>query len=400
MYIKKLHVKNMGLFNCLNVTFNPKVNILIGANGSGKTSILRLITYCVSAKGLNHSRWRKPAEVWVISRWKESDYKSNFTIIVDEHYQQIPFVNQHLSLSGSTFNPVPNNVYVIGAYRYFGYKRIEGMKREAIGEERKRAYQDNATQLLDGGTPLPDIKQWMVNRYFSIDKEWSKIQSQNWEKIMELLPKIAPPEMDFHFVRIERDLEPIFEVNGFDVYLEELSSGFKSFLAIVFSIIDWCEGVNEGSKALIQEARGTVLIDEIDAHLHPQWQAKIIGHLKMLFPCVQFIVTTHSPHVVASAETNEVIKIPFHHGDLDLEPENKSYQGWQLDFILEEVMNVNDYQPASIGNLMTDIEKSYQDNNLISYDANFAKLATVLHPNDPILKVYQLKKSNLILNQD
>jgi energy-coupling factor transporter ATP-binding protein EcfA2 len=182
MYIKKLHVKNMGLFNCLNVTFNPKVNILIGANGSGKTSILRLITYCVSAKGLNHSRWRKPAEVWVISRWKESDYKSNFTIIVDERYQQIPFVDQHLSLSGSTFNPVPNNIYVIGAYRYFGYKRIEGMKREAIGEERKRAYQDNATQLLDGGTPLPDIKQWMVNRYFSIDKEWSKIQYHNWEK--------------------------------------------------------------------------------------------------------------------------------------------------------------------------------------------------------------------------
>jgi energy-coupling factor transporter ATP-binding protein EcfA2 len=401
MSIKKLHVKNIGLFNSLNVTFNPKMNILIGANGSGKTSILRLITYCLSPNGLNHSRWRQQHEVWAESRWKESDYKSDLTIILDEGYQQIPFTNQHLRLlPGSRFNPVPNNVYVIGAYRYFGYKRIEGMKREAIGNERKKAYQDNATQLLDGGTPLPDIKQWMVNRYFSIDKEWSEIQRQNWEKIIGLLPKMAPQEIDFHFVRIERDLEPIFKLNGFDVYLEELSSGFKSFLAIVFSIIDWCEGVNDGSEALMQKAPGTVLIDEIDAHLHPQWQAKIIGHLKMLFPCVQFIVTTHSPHVIASAETNEVIKIPFHDGDLDLEPSNQSYQGWQLDFILEDVMNVIDYQPASIDNLMAKIENAYKNNDLKTYEANIAQLATVLHPNDPILKVYQLKKSNLILNQD
>lgn len=285
----------MGLFNRLNVTFNPKMNILIGANGSGKTSILRLITYCVSANGLSHLRWRQPAKFWAESRWKESDYKNDFTITEEEGFRQIPFANRRIRVRVSTFNPVPNNVYVIGAYRYFGYKRIEGMKREAIGEERKRDYQDNATKLLDGGTPLPDIKQWMINRYFSIDKEWSEIQRQNWEKIIGLLPEIAPPEMDFHFVRIERDLEPIFKLNDKECYLEELSSGFKSFLAIVFSIIDWCEGVNEGSEAVMQKAPGTVLIDEIDAHLHPQWQAKIIGHLKMLFPCVQFIVTTHSP---------------------------------------------------------------------------------------------------------
>ncbi|WP_353569977.1 ATP-binding protein, partial [Candidatus Albibeggiatoa sp. nov. BB20] len=44
-YISSLHVENIGLFNKLDIEFNPRMNILIGANGSGKTSILRLLTY-------------------------------------------------------------------------------------------------------------------------------------------------------------------------------------------------------------------------------------------------------------------------------------------------------------------------------------------------------------------
>jgi len=149
MSIKKLHVENIGLFNRLNVIFNPKMNILIGANGSGKTSILRLITYCVSTKGFSHSRWRQSAKVLAESCWKENDYNINFTRTMDKGYRQIPFAPQQIqNHKMSAFNPVPNNVYVIGASRYFGYKRIEGMKREAIGEERKRDYQDKATQFL------------------------------------------------------------------------------------------------------------------------------------------------------------------------------------------------------------------------------------------------------------
>ena len=392
-------MQNIGLFNQLNIQFNPRMNILIGQNGFGKTSILRLITYCLSTStdSLIHSRWRQPASVWAEMYWKGKPYKSGFSLTepVNEGYRQQPFSSTRF------FQPndhclAPNNVYVIGAYRYFDYKRIEGMKREVVGEERKQYYRDHATQFLDG-TQVPDIKQWMINRYFSIDKDWSEIQRQNWKHIMGLLPTFAPPEMDFQFVKIERDLEPIFKLKGKACYLEELASSFKSFLAIVFSIIDWCEGVNEGTEALMENAPGTVLIDEVDAHLHPQWQSQITSHLKTLFPQMQLIVTTHSPLVIASAQANEVIKIPPHHGEVNLKPENQTYQGWQLETINEEVMNAT-LLPTDIDNLLAQIEKAYNDNDLPSYNAYLTELATVLHPNDPILKVYKLKKSNLILN--
>jgi predicted ATPase len=397
-YIATLSAQNIGLFSQLNIQFNPRMNILIGKNGSGKTSILRLITYCLSEStdNLIHSRWRSLAEVWAETYWKGKPYKSGFSLKekVNEGYRQLPFSSENPFQN--PFSLAPNNLYVIGASRYFDYKRIEGMKREAVGEERKQYYRKHAIQFLDG-TLLPDIKQWMINRYFSIDKDWAEIQRQNWEHIMSLLPTFAPAEMDFQFVRIERDLEPIFKLNGKACYLEELASSFKSVLAIVFSIIDWCEGVNEGIEQRMQNAWGTVLIDEVDAHLHPEWQTQIIKHLKTLFPQIQLIVTTHSPLVIASAEANEVIKIPPHHGEVNLKPENQSYQGWQLEVINEEVMNAT-VLPTDIDNQLAKIEKAYRDNDLQSYNAYLTELATVLHPNDPILKVYKLKKSNLILN--
>ncbi len=402
-YLDNLHVKNIGLFNLLNVKFNPRMNILIGANGSGKTSVLRLITHSLSDNdGLTYSRWRPQAEVWTETYWKGQPYKNGFSITkgqMNGSYRQHPF---HVSdVAISNFQVAPNTIYVIGAYRHFGYKRLEGMTREAVGEERRKYYRDNATRFLEG-ILLPDIKQWMINRYHIIDKDWATIQRQNWENVIVLLPELTPRDLDFQFVRIGRDLEPVFKLKGKECYLEELSSGFKSFLAIAFSMIDWCEGVNDRDQdALMPNAPGTVLIDEIDAHLHPEWQAKIIGNLKKLFPSVQFIVTTHSPHVVASAEANEVIKIPPHDGELDLQPEHKSYQGWQLDFILEDLMNVVDYQPATgINQQLDKLELAYRENDLANYEVELANLAALLHPNDPILKVYQLKKSNLILKPD
>jgi hypothetical protein len=59
----------------------------------------------------------------------------------------------------------------------------------------------------------------------------------------------------------------------------------------------------------VKETPGVVLIDEIDMHLHPNWQKRIVGDLKRIFPKVQFIATTHSPFVVQSLEADELINL-------------------------------------------------------------------------------------------
>lgn len=82
---------------------------------------------------------------------------------------------------------------------------------------------------------------------------------------------------------------------------------------------------------------GIVLIDEVDMHLHPSWQRKILPTLLETFPAVQFIVTTHSPLVIANAETASVralvdneVHTPEYAQGLDIETVIERVQGWIL----------------------------------------------------------------------
>jgi len=403
-YISKLHVANIGIFNSIDIEFSPDVNVIIGANSTGKTSILKCITYCFSNSGLNFTRFRKDAEYWIDFSKEDKNYRAGTTKVVDtdQDYRQLN-VKQwgEVPKDGvdETFFPhgqVPYNLFAIGAQRYFDYARIDGMKREAKGEQRKRYYDENNSSFLEKPS-LPAIKQWMINRYFIIEKDWANIEKSNWKQVIDFLPKIVPQSQDFKFERIERDLEPIFSINNSECYLEELAGGFKSILSIIFSIIDWCEGVNDGELGLIEKATGTILIDEMDAHLHPEWQISIVSNLKLLFPRLQFIVTTHSPHVISSAKENEIIRIPIHNGNLDLKPLDKSYKGWQINNILEDLMGVTEMDEIDAEVLLSEIEKAASEKNKTKFDEELEKLKTILHANDPILRAYEIKRSKLFL---
>jgi predicted ATP-binding protein involved in virulence len=85
--------------------------------------------------------------------------------------------------------------------------------------------------------------------------------------------------------------------------LDDLSAGYESVLATVCEIV---AGVL-GSVHDLRYATGIVLLDEIDAHLHPRWKMRIVGRLRATFPAMQFIVTTHEPLCLRGAEDNEVV---------------------------------------------------------------------------------------------
>lgn len=404
-YIKSLHAKKIGLFESIDVEFSPDINIIIGANSTGKTSILKLLTYCFSNHNLNLSRFRVGAEYWIDFFSEEKRYRAGTTKVVDSDQEYRQFNAKQWGQvpndgCENTFMPhgkVPYNLFAIGAYRYFEYHRIDGMKREEKGEIRKRSYDENNCNYLEKPS-LPAIKQWMINRYFIIEKEWAAIEKANWKRVIEFLPLLVSKDQKFKFLRVERDLEPIFELNDKECYLEELSGGFKSILSVIFSIIDWCEGVNEGSFGLVSNAYGTVLIDEIDAHLHPEWQLTIVQNLKKLFPKIQFIVTTHSPHVILTANEKEVIRIPQHNGILEISPSSKSYKGWEITNILGDLMGVVEPNELQAHDILEKIDESIKEKNKELFEAELIKLKEILHPNDTILKIYEIKRSKLFLS--
>lgn len=91
----------------------------------------------------------------------------------------------------------------------------------------------------------------------------------------------------------------------FEVPTTWLSQGYQSTIAWIADIIGWFFFERKEPVAL-DAMEGLVLIDEIDLHLHPQWQVELVPALKKVFPRLQFIVTTHSPMVLPGLRQEEV----------------------------------------------------------------------------------------------
>ena len=406
MHIESLIVKNVGPFDTLNAEFNPKINVIVGANGISKTSLLRCITYCLTSNYMQNIRMRKGATLRLNcdQNNRKCTYGVDGLVNKDQSYRTISINNWNLTAQDGyepVFIPQEDKDYrllAIGAYRYFSYQQIGGMTRESEIIQRRREYLQKNPRYLES-VEMPNIKQWMINRYFQIEKEWASIERKNWDALMSQLNIIAPRNSSFMFERIERDLEPIFSLNGKECYLEELSSGYKSILSIVFLIVDWIEGVNEGNASLIGSAEGTVLIDEVEAHLHPSWQATILDSLRRLFPNLQFIVTTHSPNVIMSARDNEVIIFNNENGNVDIKPEKRSYGAWQISSVLSDIMQSPNLDRVSIAQNVLNLSEAYASKNIDAFRSELKVLEELLGPNDPILKVYRLNLLELGVSQ-
>lgn len=409
MQIKKIHVKNIGLFNNLDVCFNNKFNFITGPNSSGKTSILRYIALCLSHKGIKQFRYRSEAEIWLdfgnTASTKRVGYSQDWISNYDI-YQSATLKSWTKPLSTSdeellTPNDLTNKYndfapLFISAFRKISYVKVQGMTQEQNRPEQLNNYRTNGANLLDGQN-MPNVKQWLINRYFQIEKSWAINEKKNWQWLLENLSIIGPIGSNLKFEEIKRDLEPIFSVFGQKCYLEELSSGYQSILSTIFCIFDWIEGTNEGKDMLVKNAEGTVLIDELDAHLHPEWQLTIRDSLESLFPKLQFIITTHSPHLIASAKSKELLIIPEHKGSLDLYPSSKTYSGWNTDQILEEIMGVKSLTNKLYAELIKECLNLIDTKDIKQLDKAIKKLKTVSHSNDTIVESFEIKLATLKL---
>lgn len=117
--------------------------------------------------------------------------------------------------------------------------------------------------------------------------------------------------------------------------LKELGDGHISITNMFFDLISWWMLYLE-RKSIYKnrDIGGIVLIDEVEQHLHPQWQAKIMQLLSAAFPKIQFIATTHSPLVISGAKNIPVLRL--FHGRHDI----KNVHGWLAEDVYREIMGM------------------------------------------------------------
>ncbi len=411
-FIESLQVRNFRQFDDIRVDFNSGFNFIAGPNGSGKTSILACIAHCLTHVYIEHSRVSDTSEIFIdvnhkgnllrIGLGKGSFDGHGYRTSRTKRWADLPQAKDRenvllprLDENAPDFAPL-----LLGAQRSLRYVQTQGMQREALLVERRKKYRSDAVKYIFEGSNS-NIKQWLVNRYFVVDKDWASTEKKNWRHFLDALPALAPFDSDFKFLRIQSDMEPVFSIYGRECYLEELSSGFQAVLTIVARIMEWIEGTGEAESAEIESAVGSVLIDEIDIHLHPEWQFTLRDGLRQLFPKLQFIVTTHSPHVLASARAGEVIAMPANvRGQCIVSPIPHSYSGWTTDQILTEVMGVRSLDNKQYELLVHQgfdcVENKDSDRLKLVID----ELRSISHPDDAIVKVLDVRLASLILSEN
>jgi len=310
--LESLSLRNLGPAPELDFEFAERINVLTGDNGLGKTFILDVawwaLTRCWTERRMIH-----PA---VGVNQADIRYhvhgKGGPNTEVECHYRR-----ETLDWSPLPVRRPPDPGLVI-------YARIDGgfslWDPERNGGDRPESYQFTQKELWEG---LRDEKDTIVCRGLLEDWEtWSLKANGAFTTLREVLSKLSPggheaPLVPGLSVRVPgmgvRDV-PTLQMPYGAVPLPQASAGMKRILSLAYMLVwAWTEHVAAAQLRNRPATRRIVLLwDEVEAHLHPQWQRTILPAvvtvLNQLFtaedgPQVQIIATTHAPFVLASMET-------------------------------------------------------------------------------------------------
>ena len=189
--------------------------------------------------------------------------------------------------------------------------------------------------------------------------------------------------------RIRRQGTPtmIVEKDGEELDVKQLSQGEKSLLALVGDIARRLALLNP-SLDNPSEGEGVVMIDEVDLHLHPKWQHDLIDKLVATFPNVQFILTTHSPHVIS--DRNDILLYSLDDGELTEMP---NVYGEDANTVLTKIFDV-DIRDSKVEEQFNVIRRAISKHDYLTAENCITELAEKL-PFDHL----ELLKCRLLLAQ-
>ncbi len=176
----------------------------------------------------------------------------------------------------------------------------------------------------------------------------------------------------FSNLRVDRNpLAMKITKQGRDLRIEQLSDGEKCTIALLGDLSRRLALANPSLDNPL-EGKGIVLIDEIELHMHTQWQRKILPKLKEIFPNIQFLITTHSPQVLGEIDDSYNLFFLERSGYLSACTRIDSLYGWDSNTILEDKMNTpsrnSDIQEKSKLMFQMISEKKYREASALADD--------------------------------
>lgn len=383
-------------------------NIILGENGVGKTSVLRSLLFALSTVRLYNSRnfyaSYELAAKWDCTRYDDYDtpaqIKANVVFgkkLNDESEQsgvKVPI--EVVARRGMTESGVIDTKYEQMDIRCFGYGATRLMGKTSLAQ--KDNDYDSAS-LFDDTTTLRNAEEWLLQLDYLAEKD--KDSSAFYKnEVIKILKDLLPDVKDIRFVAKERFKPGVeFKTSYGWVTLDNLSLGYRTLIAWMVDFASRMFERNSTSKNPLQEA-AVLLVDEIDLHLHPKWQRRLISFLTQRFPNTQFIVTAHSPLVIQAAENANVILLKKSGDQVVVHQEMEEIKNWRVDQILtSELFGLESARPPKVTKLMQERDTLLSKKEISAEDKQRINLLDAQIGDLPFSETPQEIKAETIIQQ-
>lgn len=381
MKFSSIHLKNFRGYENLDLELNPNFNLIIGDNGAGKTAILEAITVAMGSffLGLKNvdSRHIQKQDIHI----KSFNYNQEFQLpVIVQAFGEVMGEgidwsrelngpsNRTTSVKAEKIKKISKKVdkevrkgtdIDLPVLAYYATGRLFDEARENKNSKDKkieisskfRAY----NRCLVAKSTYKIFEEWFKG------KELSSLQKGEVDFLFKLVKDViidSIPNCNNIYYEFDKD-----KVEGLKVELSDdrvlpfyyLSDGTRNFLALVADLGYKCVTLNPHLKEkALTDSSGVVLIDELDLHLHPEWQREIVQILKNKFPNIQFIVTSHSPFIIQETSYNQLINLKS-----NTEIEKGKGNNLSIEDIAEDIQGVENPQWSIKRQKMFELAKEY-----------------------------------------
>ena len=285
--IDKIEIKNFKQYRDFSIDFSPKINIIIGQNATGKTTLLQAIALGVLKEN-------SPDEEKVYKKYIQKDAeKAELTISHNSSLKKVEILKDKRLIKNNYFIPF---ILSYGSNFFTKYdisadKIVESILTETVNENFSHSiFLDYVDEFWN---PLSILK--------ILARSDNKTAGCKKEQLFSVINSF----LELESYRLEEEGEEFFFLKKGDstkLSLEDLSEGYRGNVLLITDMVVKILGVGSTPKTI----EGIILIDEFDKHLHPKWQSQLVAKLTETFPRVQFIMTTHNPMSILDRESNEI----------------------------------------------------------------------------------------------
>lgn len=379
MNIAKLTIENFKLFEQAEFDFDCHFNLIIGENGSGKTSLLSAVA--IAMGGWAHAYIKNPknrraiedSEIREIQLDNRFDKAKKTKVAAQGHASIIDRNQKAMSATANWVRTREEGVeqtQIDGSIKYGSYPKSYPLNFSTLGNDifefidrdgqfdlpLLAFYECNRLWLAENELNATATAKTKYSRFdpyvdcfhtgadhqavgeWILKHELASLQQKQETAVLKSIKQAAVAaiegcsglKFDFEQSRILIEFE-----NGKQIPFEHLSDGQRTMLGLFCDIARRAAILNPHLKGeATRKTSGIVLIDELDLHLHPKWQRAIIESLTSTFPNIQFICTTHSPFLIQSLRKGKLIQLteqsPAEYSDISLEDIVENVQGVDL----------------------------------------------------------------------